>query len=147
MSQTITVKEVPIDEIVRVNQTITEFGEAYAKNYLQDRYQGRDHLLIIGYVDHKPAGYIVGYDRYQDGSFYCWMAGVNPVYRRLGVLTALMDYQTEWAKSHGYNKIKIRTRNNRRAMLANLIKRGFYLTEVSPRPDIQDHRISLELPL
>ena len=34
-------------------------------------------------------------NKFQDNkSFYCWMTGVDVNYRRLGILTKLMDYQT-----------------------------------------------------
>ncbi len=91
----ITVRAVPIEQAVAVNQTIAEFDAPYSKEYFEDRYQNREHLIVVGYVNEQPAGYIVGYDRDQDGSFYCWMAGVNPRYRRKGVLTALMNYESQ----------------------------------------------------
>lgn len=140
----VTVKEVSIEQIVEVSKKVVEFDAAYPKEHFANRYNGREHLLIVGFVDNEPAGYIVAYDRDQDGSLYCWMAGVDPEYRRLGVLTKLMDYQTAWAKQHGYKILKIKTRNNRREMLANLIKRGFLLTEVVQHSDPADNRISLE---
>src|SRR5471030_21237 len=120
---TVEVKEVSIDTAVEVNKTIVEFDAHYPKSYFEDRYQGHAHLIIVGY-DHD-----------QDGSFYCWMAGVNPNYRRQGVLSALMRYQAAWAKQHGYTTIKIKTRNNRREMLASLVKHGFLFTEVVTAAD------------
>lgn len=144
---TIRVTEASIEKAVEVNQTIVEFGEPYAKNYFEDRYGDREHLIIIGYADEQPAGYLIGYDRDQDGSFYCWMAGVDPAHRRQGVLSALMAYQAAWSKSHGYTKIKIKTRNNRREMLANLVKKGYLFTDVVPSEDAANNRISLEKPL
>ncbi len=138
------VREAPIEAVVKVNQTIAEFDAPYPKEYFEQRYGDRPHLIIVGYIDEQPAGYLVGYERDQDGSFYCWMAGVNPAYRRRGVLSALMEYESVWAKRQGYDKVKIKTRNNRREMLANLIKRGFLVTEVVPADDINDNRISLE---
>jgi ribosomal protein S18 acetylase RimI-like enzyme len=143
---TVVVREVPIEKAVEVTKTINEFDAPYDKTYFEDRYQGRDRLVIVGYIDEQPVGYIVGYDRDQDGSFYCWMAAVNPKFRRLGVLTALMNYENNWARAHGYKMLRIKTRNNRREMLANLVKNGFLFTEVSPQPDVRDNRISLELP-
>jgi ribosomal protein S18 acetylase RimI-like enzyme len=147
MTNHITVKETPIAEAVKVNQTITEFDAPYDQAYFETRYGQREHLIIVGYVDGQPAGYIVGYDRDQDGSFYCWMAGVDPAFRRRGVLSALMNYQCAWAKQHGYAKLKIKTRNNRREMLSYLVKNGFMFTNVAPAPNIQDNRLTLEKPL
>jgi len=50
------------------------------------------------------------------------MAGVNPNFRKKGILKKLMNYQDNWAKEKGYKKIKIKTRNARREMLSYLIK-------------------------
>lgn len=143
-SNTITVREAPLEEAVKVNNTITEFGEPYAQSYFEKRIASRISLIIVAYVDEKPAGYIIGYDKYDDSSFYCWMAGVNPRYRGIGVLKALMNYQEKWAKEKGYTKIKIKTRNNRREMLSYLIKYGFNFIEVEKQPDRDENRILLE---
>lgn len=144
MSKNITIKEVPIEEAVKVNATIVEFDAPYQKDYFEERYKDKDKLIIVAYVDDQPAGYIVGYDKFGDGSFYCWMAGVNPKFRKLGLLKAMMDYEDKWAKEKGYNRIKIKTRNNRREMLAYLVKYGFFFTEVVQQPNIDDNRILLE---
>jgi len=144
MAQEIVVKEVLIEEAVKVNASIVEFDEPYSKEYFEERYKGKEKLIIIAYLDNQPAGYMVGYDKFGDGSFYCWMAGVSPKFRKKGVLKALMGYLEKWSKKKGYNKIKVKTRNNRREMLAYLVKYGFYFTEVDQRPEIKDNRILLE---
>jgi hypothetical protein len=72
------------------------------------------------------------------------MAGVDPMFRKMGVLKALMGYEDKWAKNKGYNKIKIKTRNNRREMLAYLVKYDFLLIEVIQYPNINDNRIFFE---
>lgn len=122
MKADIVVKEVPLYEALKVGETVVEFGTAYPKSYYEDRYGDSEHLIIVGYAQGKPAGYIVGYDRDNDGSFYCWMAGVNPAYIGKGVLKALMAYLETWASERGYAKVRITTRNNRRKMLSYLVK-------------------------
>ena len=144
MSEEIVIKEVPIEEAVKVNSTIIEFDETYDINHFSERIQGRESLIIVAYLNGQAVGYIVGCDHYNDGSFYCWMAGVDPKFRRKGVLTALMDYQDKWAKEKGYTKIKIKTRNTRREMLAYLVKQGFNFIEVESREDVKENRIILE---
>jgi len=140
----IIVKEVPIEEAVKVNATIAEFGEKYPKEYFENRYRNKKKLIIVAYIGKQPAGYVVGYDKYGNGSFYCWMAGVNPKFRRMGVLKVLINYQNRWAKKNGYRKIRVKTRNNRREMLAYLIRYGYYFTEVDRRENIEENRILLE---
>lgn len=141
----IVVKEVSIEEAVKVNRNVIEFdGKDTTKEDFEKRYVGKDNLIIVAYYKNIPIGYIIGYDRDNDGSFYCWMAGVDNNYRRLGALTTLMNYQMNWAKNKGYNKLKIRTRNNRREMLSFLVKNGFNFVSVEQRDDITENRINLE---
>lgn len=141
----IIVKEVSIEEAVKVNRNVIEFdGKDTKAEDFERRYQDKDKLIIVAYYKNIPIGYIIGYDRDNDGSFYCWMAGVDNNYRRLGALTSLMNYQMNWAKNKGYNKLKIRTRNNRREMLSFLVKNGFNFVSVEQRDDITENRINLE---
>lgn len=109
----IEIKEVNIEEVLKVHKNIPEFYDTIPeKEYFENRYKGREKLIIVAYYDGIPVGYIIGYDKFQDNkSFYCWMAGVDVNYRRLGILTHLMDYQTNWAKDKGYHILKIKTRN------------------------------------
>ena len=145
MKNNIVVKEVPIDEAVKVNRNVIEFdGKDTKAEDFERRYQDKDKLIIVAYYENVPIGYIIGYDRDNDGSFYCWMAGVDNNYRRLGALTSLMNYQMNWAKKKGYNKLKIRTRNNRREMLSFLVKNGFNFVSVENKEDITENRINLE---
>ena len=145
MKNNIVVREVPIDEAVKVNRNVIEFdGKDTKAEDFERRYQDKDKLIIVAYYENIPIGYIIGYDRDNDGSFYCCMAGVDNNYRRLGVLTALMNYQMNWAKKNGYNKLKIRTRNNRREMLSFLVKNGFNFVSVEQRDNITENRINLE---
>ncbi len=144
MAEKIIVKEVSIDEALKVNATITEFVEGYDKEHFEERYTSKKHLIIVAYVDGKPAGFMISYDRFSDGSLYCWMTGVTPAYRSKGVLKAMMDYQERWAKKHGFTTVRIKTRNKRREMLAYLVKYGFNFVEVAPYPDVGENRILLE---
>ena len=140
----IEVKEVPIEDAVKVCHTIVEFDSKFEKDYFEQRYQGKEYLIIVGYFENDPAGFIVGYDKYGDGSFYCWMAGTNPKFRCKGVMTALMNYEEKWAKEKGYKKIRIKTRNTMRNMLANLVSKGFLFLEVEIREPLIENRILLE---
>jgi len=141
------VKEVPIEEAVKVNATITEFieaGKPYPQTYFTQRYEGKKHLILVAYVDQEPAGYVVSYQRYEEDAFYCWMAGVDPQHRKKGVLKAMMDYQETWARQNNYKKIKIKTRNNIKAMLHYLVKYDFKFTEVIKKGHKEDWRIFAE---
>lgn len=143
----IVVKEANIEDVVLISKNILEFtdGIELDKKYFEERYEGKNNVIIVAYINDNPIGYIVGYDKFEDGkSFYIWMAGVDYKFRRQGALTKLMKYQTDWAKSHGYCKLKIKTRNARREMLSYLVKNGFNFTEVEEKENIIENRINLE---
>ncbi len=142
----IQVKEVSIDEVLKVHERVTEFDKKTKQDFVE-RYQDKDPLIIVAYYQNIAIGYIVGYDKFEDGSYYCWMAGVDNNYRRNGALTNLINYTIDWMKDKKYTTLKIKTRNNRREMLSFLVKRGFYFTSVEERENIEDNRISLELPI
>jgi len=66
MIENIIVKEVSIEEVVKVNATIVEFDAAYSKEYFEERYKDAKKLIIVAYIDNNAAGYIVSYDRFHD---------------------------------------------------------------------------------
>lgn len=146
----IKVREVNIDEAIEVHKNVLEFKETKPeKEYFENRYKDSDKLIIVAYYDNKPAGYIIGYDKFKDNkdSFYCWMAGTHYKYRRKGILSELMRYQMNWARKNGYKVLRIKTRNNRREMLNFLVKTGFNFVSVEERENIEDNRINLEIRL
>ena len=142
--QKVNVVEGILETAVELANTVVEFGEKYSIDFFEKRIKGKKSLVVCGLVDNKTVGAIVAYDKYLDGSFYCWMAGVNPKYRRLGVLSSMMDYLENWAKKNGYKSIKIKTRNNKREMLGYLVKNGYDFLEVVEKENIGNSRILLE---
>lgn len=143
-SDEIVIKKDNMDDVVKVHNLVPEFGETCEKSYFEDRCKDTKNLIIVAYMLTEPVGYLVGYDRYKDWSFYCWMAWVIPEYRKNWILTNLMEYQSERAKENWYNKIRIKTRNNKRQMLSYLVKNCFNFVEVVKSEDINDNRILLE---
>ena len=147
-SKDIIVKEVEIEEVIKVNQNVPEFNEMgteAVKENFEKRYQNREKLIIVAYYQNQPIGYIIGYEEIEGDkqNFYCWLAGTDPNYRKMGALTQLMKYQMEWVKKKEYQNLTIKTRNNRREMLSFLVKNGFYFTKVEEQEKIEDNRIYL----
>lgn len=138
------IKQVSVEEAYKVNKIITEFNPPYSKQHFDETLKDKKKLIIVFYNNTKGVGYLIGYDKYNDGSFYCWMTGVDPEYRKQGVLKAMMEYLNKWVKKENYTKIKIKTRNSRREMLSYLVKYGFLFTNVLEKPNILDNNIYLE---
>lgn len=139
--QSLEIKQAPVEEAVKVNATITEFDAPYSKEYFEERYAGKKTLILLAYREWEAAGYIIGYDKYEDGSFYCWMAWVDPKFRKRGILKKLMEHHNTRAKTNGYNKVRIKTKNDRREMLSFLVKSGYNFTEVIPYDTVEANRI------
>jgi len=138
------IREGPIEDALTAHSTVPEFDSTKIADQFAERCSGKDPLIVLGYVDDVPVGYLIGYDRDNDGSYYCWMIGVHPDYRKQGITKAMMAYQEKWARKKGYAKLKIKTRNTRRAMLANLVKQGYHFMEVIQKEDLANNTIFME---
>ncbi len=142
----VVVRETSLEDVFAVHERVPEFQVhfPYDLNVFHERTKQKKTVALIAEVEGEPAGYVVAYDRDGDGTFYCWMAGVDPSFRRMGVLLSLMTYLEEWSKREGYTSLRIKTRNHRREMLAFLVKHGFHFVAIEPHEQAADNRILLE---
>lgn len=131
-------------EAFAVATAIPEFGnDAYDLEEYRKRLKPPS-LVLIAYQGSKAVGFKAGYQRGDPHSFYSWMGGILPEYRRKGHATALADRQEQWAREHGFNRIWFKTRNRNRAMLHFALGRDFNITEVIAKPQVEDYRLILE---
>lgn len=137
----ITAQTGTIKEVVQLSQQIPEFHQPYGIEEYETRLKDLVHLILIGYYQNKPVGFKVGYE--QDGSFYSWMGGVLPAYRRKGIARYLAETQEKWAKSRGYTTITLKTRNHHKGMLIFALNSGFNIVGFESKATISDHRILL----
>ena len=144
MTENIIIKEDLIDVVVEITKSIFEFESVYDKYHFESHYKKKDKLILVAYIDNIPVWFIVAYDKYDDKSIYCWMAWVKPKYRRLGVFSKLMQHLKAWTKDNNYKSIKLKSRNNRRAMLWYLIKEWYNMLEVYTYHQVKDNRILFE---
>ena len=105
---------------------------------------GKTSLCLVAYLEGRPAGFKVGYDKFGDGSFYTWMGGVVSAYRRNHIAKALADAQEAWAAMQGFNSIILKTRNRHKAMLIFALSNGFSITSVEPMETLEEYRIVLK---
>ena len=133
-----------IKEIVAISRQIPEFESPYGETEYLKRMDGRQYLVLVAEVNRELAGFKVGYDRDKDGSFYSWMGGILPTYRRLGIAQALAIRQEAWAKENGYQTIRFKTRNYLKGMLHFSLQNGFNIVEVIKTDSVKTYRIVLE---
>lgn len=67
-----------------------EFFKELIKNHEQA-------LFVLAYNDNKLVGFKIGYP-YNTSTFYNWIGGVNPMFRKQGIATQLSILQEEYAK-------------------------------------------------
>ena len=136
-----------LDDAVMVSAKVPEFDDPYKIPEYSKRLNSTVHLILTAYDDHNPVAFKIGYHRHFDGSFYSWMGGVLPNYRRKGIANNLANIQETWAKKKGYNSIKLQTRSKHNAMLALAINRGFQITNRNEKTSNSNTHIWMSKPL
>lgn len=138
------IKKGNLSQVQHLLIEIPEFGQQVEADEFSERLNQTTHLILIAIDQGRPVGFKLGYDRYQDGSFYSWLGGVIPEFRRQGIARLLARYQEKWALAKGFKSIRIKTRNKFRAMLIFLLKSDFQINSFERADDISESRIELE---
>lgn len=140
----ITVREGSIEEVVAVSNKIPELISPYKAEEYASRLHDVSSLILIATKGEHLIGFKVGYQRESDGSFYSWMGGVLPAYRRLGVADKLADKQEEWVLDKGYTSIRMKTRFKLTSMQKFNISRGYHILKIEERKPIEESLIWME---
>lgn len=124
------VKEVCLEEALKVFPRIEEWDrpEAGTIEYCSDRIGNSKNIILGAYINNEIIGYLIGYEK--EKSFYCWLAAVDKRYRRMGILTKMMNILENYARELGYNKVTLKTLNNKREMLSYLIKNNWNFSDI-----------------
>lgn len=132
-----------LNDAISVHQGIPEFqyNSTIREQFLERLERVRRSIILVAYVDQCPAGYVIGYERYN--SYYIWLAGVLPVYRRQGILVQLFKHVEQWAQDQQYHSLTIKTRNCFKSMLLFLIVHDFKLIDIDKRDSVESHRLML----
>lgn len=116
-------------DIVALSKQIPEFEQVTTLERLQSRLDGAVGLILVAKFEGALVGYKVGYQLTED-TFYSWLGGVIPEYRKHGVATLLLNYQEKWARNSGYKEIKVKSMNRFPGMLKLLISNGYEIVGV-----------------
>jgi ribosomal protein S18 acetylase RimI-like enzyme len=125
---------------VDLSSKIPEFNSPYKIEEYKKRCAGK-YLALIAEIDNQSVGFKIGYDRLNDGSFYSWMGGVLPKFRRMGVAYSLANFQEKWAVENGFSSILLKTRQKHDEMIAFSFNRGFIITEETQITPAEETRI------
>ena len=129
-------------ECVDLSSKIPEFNSPYKIDEYKKRCAGK-YLALIAEID-KPVGFKIGYDRFKNGSFYSWMGGVLPKFRRMGVAYSLANFQEKWAAENKFSLILLKTRKKHDEMIAFSLNRGFIITEETQITPDEETRIWMQ---
>lgn len=125
----IIIKEISLEEAVEISSKIPEFPK-YNKEWFQNRIGNEEPFIIAAYINNEAVGYLLGFDKYHDDSFYIDMGGVDPEHRTKGAFKKMFDYQLNWTENKNYKALRATTRNKRRNMRLFLDKNGFQLIDI-----------------
>ena len=137
------IREGAFQECVDLSSKIPEFNSPYKIEEYKKRCAGK-YLILIAEIDNQSVGFKIGYDRFNNGSFYSWMGGVLPKFRRMGVAYSLANFQEKWATKNEFSSILLKTRQNHDGMIAFSLNRGFIITEETQITPVEETRIWME---
>ena len=134
-----------VDEAVDVSKQIPELVDPYLEEEYERRFIHTPHIILVAELEGgEIIGFKAGYEREKDGSFYSWMGGVRPEWRKEGLATALAHGMEAWARAQGYKALRFKTRNYLRNMLHFAISDGFNVIGFEAADSIEQHRIWFE---
>lgn len=100
------------------------------REFFKDRLkQKKDVFIVIASMSDQLIGFKLGY-LYNDDTFYSWVGGVLEAFRKQGIAMRLAQIQEDYVKQKGYSKLRTKSMNKFKAMMAMNLKRGFDITSV-----------------
>lgn len=137
----IQIREASLEEILWVHERIPEFPGKASLDFYESRLRHRLHYSLVAEIEGELVGFKVGYQSDFPDTFYSWMGGVRPEFRKHGVARTLADFQENWAREKGFSKVFFKTRNRFPDMINFGLKRDFKIVEVLPKGSVDDYRI------
>jgi len=130
-----------------IEEYFTEFRKKKTAEEIISRLRDREHLILLSMAEDDdgvlmPVGYKIGHElRSQETNiklselvgelrdvvefanrkiFYSWIGGTRAEWRGQGRYRALTEQQEEWAHTHGYHELVVKTKNRFYPMRATL---------------------------
>jgi len=117
---------------------LTMFADVYSQVFVpprdeaffERRFQGRTNVsMMVAMLDDCPAGVAAGYEL-RPATYFCWLCGVLPDARRLGVATQLIQAQQAFATDQAYQIMRFECQNQHRPVLHLAITEGYDLVGI-----------------
>lgn len=111
---------------------------------LRRRFLGRRNVgLLVAMLDQRHVGFDIGFEL-TPSTYFGWICGVLPDYRRLGIATQLQEAQQAWAREHHYTTMRFECQNQHRPMLHVAIRQGYDLVGIRWDPTIAGNVVIFE---
>ncbi|CAM3068990.1 GNAT family N-acetyltransferase [Vibrio diazotrophicus] len=134
------IREGSLSEVVTVVTEIDEFIVKENEQSLDQRLEGKRHLILVAEQQGQILGFKIGYELDSD-TFYSWFGGVSPKARNLGLAQKLLDVQESWVIEQGYQQLKVKSRNQFPAMLRLLLRNNYLIENFEPYEPLLESRI------
>jgi len=109
------------------NQVISP---ARDEEFFRRRFQGRHNVcILLASLAGRPVGFTAGFEL-KPATYFSWIAGVLPDYRRQGIATQLIQGLQAWAQDHHYSILRFECLNQHRPMLHVAIAEDFDLVGI-----------------
>lgn len=142
----VTYRQGMLQECVLAANQIDEFVSKESVASLSDRLAGKRSLILVAEEKGHILGFKIGYE-WDQNTFYSWFGGVTSRARNKGVAQALLEAQEIWVRQRGYDRIKVKSRNQYPAMLRLLLRNGYLIEGIEAKELVIEHRIHFVKPL
>jgi len=106
------------------------FSPSQDAEFFERRFRGRHNVTtMLAMLEERHVGFIIGFEL-MPTTFFCWMCGVIPDFRRAGISTQLIQAQQAYAQEHNYSIIRFECNNQHRPMLHVAISEGYDLVGI-----------------
>lgn len=120
------------------------FRPSRDRTFFERRLRGRlNPLILLAAIEGRPVGFAMGYEN-KPGTFYCWLIGVLPDFRRSGIASQLMEAMAAWSNENGYHTIRFECFNSQRPMLHVALSQNYSIVGMRFDRQTQDNLLILE---
>lgn len=106
------------------------FSPPREEEFFQRRFRGRHNVcMMVAMLDDRHVGFTVGFEL-MPSTYFSWLCGVLPEFRRLSIATQLIRAQSAWAEDHEYTTLRFECQNQHRPMLHVAISEGYDLVGI-----------------
>lgn len=88
-----------------------------------------DAYILLAFSCNKLIGFKIGYP-YNKDTFYSWIGGVLPSFRKKGIASKLLNNQELYAKELGFKKMRTKSMNRFKPMMILNLKNNYNIVKI-----------------